>query len=104
MSKLVRKGKLAQDRCIQLHYFRGDQTTVLKWGGGGELFPNVHYSISGSVEQFTPAEKLGLRIMLAQILLETDAPHGKLSSVPISQTTLHSQRRAPRGKDGRADL
>jgi Tat protein secretion system quality control protein TatD with DNase activity len=36
------------------------------------------------VEQFTQAEKLGLRIMPAQkILLETDAPHGKLSSVPI---------------------
>jgi Tat protein secretion system quality control protein TatD with DNase activity len=45
--------KLAQDHRIQLHYFRGDQTTVLKWG---ELFPNVHFSISGSVEQFSPAE------------------------------------------------
>jgi Tat protein secretion system quality control protein TatD with DNase activity len=32
LSKLVRENKLAQDHRIQLHYFRGDQTTVLKWG------------------------------------------------------------------------
>jgi Tat protein secretion system quality control protein TatD with DNase activity len=48
LSKLVRKGKLAQDHRIQLHYFRGGQTTV-QVGGTLPQCPLFHEWLGGAV-------------------------------------------------------